>query len=155
MASYVLDTGLLLGYVRGAAFAAYVEKRFAPSKSPNVATISVVSEAELYSLALHRNWAAQKQTALATLLQKIPSTPIHAAAIVHKFAEIDAYNHRKHPTLPPPASGYTLGDNDTWIAATSSVLKATLLTTDHDFDHLHGVFLNVIYIDQRLTLADA
>ena len=48
-----------------------------------------------------------------------------------------------------------MGDNDIWIAATSSVLKAVLLTTDHDFDHLDGVFLKVIYIDQKLTPADA
>jgi len=48
-----------------------------------------------------------------------------------------------------------MGDNDIWIAATASVLKATLLTTDRDFDHLDGVFLRVFYIDQKLTAADA
>ena len=36
-----------------------------------------------------------------------------------------------------------------------AALKAALLTTDHDFDHLDGVFLKVIYIDQKLTPADA
>lgn len=44
-----------------------------------------------------------------------------------------------------------MGKNDLWIAATASVLKATLLTTDHDFDHLHTVFVEVVYIDPKLT----
>ena len=155
MASFVLDTGVLLGYVRGAAFAAYVDKKYAPSQAPNVATMSVVSSAELHSLALRRKWGADKQAALATLLRSVPITPIRQPSLIQKFAEIDAFNHRQHPTLPPLSSGHTMGDNDTWIAATASVLKATLITTDHDFAHLHGVFLNVVFINQSLTPADA
>ncbi len=48
-----------------------------------------------------------------------------------------------------------MGDNDIWVAATASVLNANLLTTDHDFDHLNGIFVNVFYIDQKLSPADA
>ena len=33
--------------------------------------------------------------------------------------------------------------NDLWIAATASVLDASLLTTDSDFEHLHDEFLVV------------
>jgi predicted nucleic acid-binding protein len=44
-----------------------------------------------------------------------------------------------------------MGKNDIWIAATASVLNATLITTDNDFDHLNGVFLPVIYIDPKTT----
>ena len=35
------------------------------------------------------------------------------------------------------------------------VLNAALLAIDHDFDHLSGVFLDVLYIDQNLTASDA
>jgi tRNA(fMet)-specific endonuclease VapC len=155
MATYLLDTGVLMGYVRGAAFAGYVDKKYSPATAPNVATISIVSAAELHSFALHRNWGSQKQNLLAALLRSIPATPIRQPALLHKYAEIDAFNHRKHPTLANPASGHTMGDNDIWIAATASVLNATLLTTDRDFDHLDPAFLKVIYIDQKLTPADA
>jgi len=34
-------------------------------------------------------------------------------------------------------------------------LNADLLVIDHDFDHLDGVFLEVIYIDQKLTATDS
>lgn len=154
MPSYLLDTGILLGYVRGSNFAGYVEKRFAPSKIPNTAMVSVVNEAELYALSLRRRWGQDKQNALEALLRSIPSVAIRHPDILKKFAEIDLFNHRLHPTLAPPTSGHTMGDNDIWIAATASVLRANLLTTDHDFDHLHGAFLTVIYIDQALSPAD-
>jgi predicted nucleic acid-binding protein len=51
-------------------------------------------------------------------------------------------------------SSRNMGKNDIWIAATASVLNATLVTTDADFDHLNGVFLTVAYIDPRLPMAD-
>ena len=48
-----------------------------------------------------------------------------------------------------------MGKNDLWIASTASVLNAALLAIDNDFDHLSSVFLEVIYIDQKLTASDA
>jgi len=48
-----------------------------------------------------------------------------------------------------------MGKNDLWIAATSSILNATLLTTDTGFDHLNSVFLTIFYIDHKLTAGDA
>jgi tRNA(fMet)-specific endonuclease VapC len=155
MASFFLDTGILIGYVRGAAFASYVDQKYAPSRAPNVAMISVATSAELHSMGLRLGWGPQKQAKLSSLLRSLPIIPIRQAAVVQKFAEIDAYNHRQHPTLPPPTSGHTMGDNDIWIAATAAVLNATLITTDHDFDHLNRVFLPVVFIDQKLGPNDA
>lgn len=40
-----------------------------------------------------------------------------------------------------------MGKNDVWIAATASVLDATLITIDTDFDHLDGEFLDPVYVD--------
>ncbi len=36
-----------------------------------------------------------------------------------------------------------MGKNDLWIAATASVLGARLLTTDNDFEHLKGKYLDL------------
>ena len=76
--------------------------------------------------------------------------------IIQRYAEIDAYSLSKDRkrSLPAGQTARVMGKNDLWIAATASVLKATLLTTDHDFDHLEGVFLTIRYIDQRLTVSD-
>ena len=38
-------------------------------------------------------------------------------------------------------SARKMGKNDLWIAATTAVFNATLLSTDNDFSHLNGQFL--------------
>ena len=70
---------------------------------------------------------------------------------------IDSYSQGKNPSipLPPGLTARNMGKNDLWIAATGSVLDATLLTTDDDFNHLNKIFLEVVRIDQTLTGADA
>jgi PIN domain. len=152
MTSYVMDTGILLGYIRGAGYASYVESRFAVSEPPNIALISVITVGEIYSLALQFNWGEDKKKKLNEIIQKIPTIDINSRQILKRYAEIDAYSQGKHASkkLPPSITARNMGKNDIWIAATGSVLKALLLTTDHDFDHLNGVFLEVRYIDPTL-----
>lgn len=57
-------------------------------------------------------------------------------------------------SLPQGQTARQMGKNDLWIAVTASVLRAMLLTTDHDFDHLGTVFVDVVYIDPKLTGSD-
>ncbi len=45
-----------------------------------------------------------------------------------------------------------LGKNDLWIAATAQVTGAAILTTDRDFDPLHGLFLQRDWIDPASRL---
>jgi len=40
-----------------------------------------------------------------------------------------------------------MGKNDLWIAATTHVLNATLVTTDKDFDHLDKIYIKRDYLD--------
>jgi tRNA(fMet)-specific endonuclease VapC len=133
-----------------------VEKKFGPFSPPNIPLISVVSKGEIYSLAIQFGWGATKLQALDEVLSKLPLVDINDERIIREYADIDAYSLGKHAARPLTAgqTARTMGKNDLWIAATASILKATLLTTDHDFDHLDGVFLEVVYIDQKLTLAD-
>lgn len=156
MSAYLLDTGLLLGYIRGAGFAEYAERKFSISQPPNVPLVSIVSKGEIYSLAIQFGWGERKKQDLDQLLRRIPSVDINTDRIIHRYAEIDAYSQGKHPTksLPTGMSSRNMGKNDLWIAATASVLNATLITIDGDFDHLDGIFLNVVRIDQGLTAAD-
>lgn len=43
-----------------------------------------------------------------------------------------------------------MGKNDLWIAATGALLGLTLITTDTDFNHLQGVFLDIRKIELSL-----
>ena len=63
--------------------------------------------------------------------------------IYDRYAEIDAFSQGKLQGRPLPLSARNMGKNDLWIAATTSILGATLLTTDADFEHLDGMFLKV------------
>ena len=156
MSTYLLDTGLLLGHIRGAGYADYAERRYGLSQHPNVALVSVVSKGEIYSLAIQFNWGQQKMHALNSLLRRIPVVDINTDRIVQRYAEIDAYSQGKNRAKPLPTgmSSRNMGKNDLWIAATASVLGAALVTTDTDFYHLNGIFLNVVYIDPRLKTLD-
>jgi predicted nucleic acid-binding protein len=44
-----------------------------------------------------------------------------------------------------------MGKNDIWIAATTQVAEAALITTDKDFSHLDNVFFSVNFIDNLLV----
>ena len=60
MQKFVLDTGIVLGYIRAAGYAEYVEKKYAPFTPPNIPLISVVSKGEIYSLAKQFGWGGGK-----------------------------------------------------------------------------------------------
>lgn len=156
MDKFILDTGIVLGYATAAGYAEYVEKKFELFKPPRIPMMSVVSKGEIYSLAIQRRWGEKKVKVLEELLRKLPVVDINEEQIIQRYSEIDAYSLSKDQLRPLP-KGHTariMGKNDLWIAATASVLKARLLTTDHDFDHLDGIFLDVLYIDPKLTAAD-
>lgn len=149
MARYLLDTGIIVGYLRRASYAEYVDKTYSPFESPNVPAMSIVSVGELLSLAIQFGWGVDKKEELKKHLQKIPHVDIKNESIFSMYAEIDSYSQGKNPSkrLPSGLTSRNMGKNDLWIAATASVINAKLITTDQDFQHLDGNFLAVIYID--------
>jgi predicted nucleic acid-binding protein len=150
---FVLDTGIVLGYATASVYAAHVEKKFNLFSPTTIPLISVVSKGEIYSLAIQRRWGTNKLTILDELLRKLPVVDINAVEIVRRYAEIDAYSLSRHPSKPlrKGQTARQMGKNDLWIAATASILQARLLTTDHDFDHLQGIFVEVVFIDPKLA----
>lgn len=72
MEKLVLDTGIILGYARGASYAEYVEKKFGLFSPPHIPLISVVSKGEIYALAIQCGWGAKKLQTLDELLRKLP-----------------------------------------------------------------------------------
>jgi predicted nucleic acid-binding protein len=152
MARYILDTGVLFGYLRSSTYAEYIERQYSPLSNSNIAAISVVTNAELRSLALQLHWGAKKQQDMHILLRKVPQIDINQETSLQRYAEIDAFSQGKDlsKNLPTGMTARNMGKNDLWIAATASVQSATLITTDKDFDHLNGVFLPVIYVDPKI-----
>jgi len=147
----VLDTNIVLGYLRGAPYAAYIEKTFSPLTPPNIPFQSVASVAELESFVLPLGYGAEKRRRLDELIRRVPLVNIESPCLVDRYAEIDAFRQNKHPKHKRDGqNAFAMSDNDIWIAATASVLQATLLTTDKDFAPLNQVFLDVCVIDAAI-----
>lgn len=68
--------------------------------------------------------------------------------ILNQYAEIDAFSQGTLSENPLGTSARNMGKNDLWIAATTVVTNAALMTSDEDFDHLHDRFFEVIKIEQ-------
>lgn len=105
-----------------------------------------MSIGELRSFVLQRGWGKSRIAALNEFLQQFVVADINAKDVIERYAEIDAFSQGKLKNHPLLTSARNMGKNDLWIAATASVANAKLITTDADFDHLNGKFLDVIRI---------
>lgn len=143
---FVFDTNILLHYIRENKIFKDIENAFAPFTGGHQVFISVVSIGEIKSIARQNNWGERKLHKMMNILSKLIRTDINIESIIEAYAEIDAYSQNKLPTRPLSLTARNMGKNDLRIAATASVLGATLLTTDTDFDHLDGVYLPVAKI---------
>jgi len=140
---YILDTNVLLTYIRKTKYSDQIDETFAPLSIENTSIISVVSVGEIKSLALQNKWGKKKLKTLEVLLSKFIVADINVDEIIDKYAEIDAFSQGKLKGKPTKFTSRNMGKNDLWIAATASVLKTKLLTTDKDFDHLDKSFIDL------------
>lgn len=144
---YILDTNILVHYLRGSELSKLIDERYNPLDSTiNESIISAVSVGELKSLSKINKWGETRMKQIGTLCEDLIITDINAEDLLEAYAEIDAFSQGKHKEKRLHSSARNMGKNDLWIAATAHVLDATLLTTDQDFSHLEGVFVNVKYI---------
>ena len=142
MPGRTLDTNILLAYVRGRELYNKIAAQYALSMSNPAPIISVVSEGELRALALQFVWGEARRRVMERQLSYLTVIPLPFSRIIQIYAEIDDYSRR---------SGMAMGKNDLWIAATASVTGTRLLTTDKDFDHLHGIYLERDWVDPVIT----
>lgn len=135
--AFVLDTNILLHLLRGSELAKKIQEEHLVGTKPTL-IISIVTKAEIKALALKRHYGDRKLKQLESLLSEFLVIPIQAEQLLNCYAEIDAYSQGRHHefNLPLGMSARNMGKNDIWIAATASVTRTTLLTTDKDFDHL-------------------
>jgi tRNA(fMet)-specific endonuclease VapC len=146
---YVLDTNILLFYIRKNQLARWIDQQYAPLSEENDAILCVVSNGELASIALQNDWSDAKKKTIREFTDKLITVDLNDELLTQRYAEIDAYSQGKLKSRKSPFTARNMGKNDLWIAAIASASGATLLTSDKDFDHLHNVFLTVIWIDPK------
>ena len=149
---FLLDTGMLLGFVREAPWALQVREKFDLGDEETMVFTSVICQGELLALAEKNGWGKDRRTRLEEVLDGLPTLDINKKPILNAYALIDAWTHGKPVAspeqTPPPTPAVPMKQNDLWIAATAHETKATLLSTDKGFDHLNNVWISFIYVDQ-------
>ena len=144
---YILDTNILLTYIRKTKYSDQIDKEYAPLSIENTPIISVVSVGEIKSLAIQNKWGKKKLMKLEELLSQFIVADINVETIINKYAEIDAFSQGKLKNKPVDFTSKNMGKNDLWIAATASTLNIKLLTTDKDFTHLNKLFIDLELIE--------
>lgn len=144
--NYVLDTNILLIYLREAQTKALIEETYDPLGSGNNPIISVVTVGEIRSIAKRNYWGARRLEAVEKMMKKLILTDINYEDLIEKYAEIDAFSQGRLKENPLGLSARNMGKNDLWIAATAAITESKLMTTDGDFDHLNGTYLDLIKI---------
>lgn len=153
MNRFLLDTGMLLGFIRGAEWARRAREEFNLGAQEAIVFTSTVCVGELLALAEKFGWGKNKRSRLEEVLSKFPVLDINNEGTLHAYALIDAWTHGHKVGAPnqtsPPKPATPMGQNDLWVAATVHESQAALLTTDKDFAHLDGVWIRFHYVDQK------
>jgi tRNA(fMet)-specific endonuclease VapC len=147
MANYLLDTNIIVIYARNSTLTSKVEQDLPLLTGEHNLVISAVSVGEVKSLAYRNKWGKEKIARLEQLLKQFLVADINAADVFEQYAIIDMFSQGILESPKLTGSARNMGKNDLWIAATASVLQLVLITTDHDFEHLDGHFLEVKKVD--------
>lgn len=153
MQRYLLDTGLLLGFIREAPWALSARESLNLGDPETMVFTSVICKGEILALAEKNGWGSNRRRRLDRLLHQIPSQDISSEKILSAYALIDAWTHGKsvdspHAT-PPPRPAVPMKQNDLWIAATAHASRGTLVSTDDDFEHLDQIWLTFVFVNQE------
>lgn len=105
----LLDSHILLHYVRRDPLSEWVEERYGVLARPAEPPISVVAEGELRALALQFGWGSLKLERTEELLAHLVVVPLEFGGVIEAYARIEDYSRR---------TGRAMGQNDVWIAAT-------------------------------------
>jgi predicted nucleic acid-binding protein len=123
---YLLDTNILMAYIRAGPLGEYVEKRYSLKTMPFKPLVCVVSIGELKAIAVSSAWGPARLKQMDGILQRVVKVEIGQPEVLDAYAV--AVNSRP--------KGLVIPQNDLWIAAATIASRACLLTSDRHFDYL-------------------
>ncbi|MBK6995012.1 MAG: PIN domain-containing protein [Lewinellaceae bacterium] len=145
--NFLWDTNILLHCVRRSVKYNELNQTHNFFASGNQVFLSVITIGEIESIAYQRNWSQAKWNELQLVVGATSLLSIYEE-VIHAYARIDAFSQGKRfgQPLPIGVSARNMGKNDLWLAATAHVGKFIFVTTDLDFNHLDGVFLDLLKV---------
>jgi tRNA(fMet)-specific endonuclease VapC len=114
----IYDTNILFQILRSPGSMENLQARFGSEYIEEY--ISIVTVAEIRSLAVQFCWGNTRLCKMKELLEELPSIDTNTPSVLDLYVEIDCYSKRKHATLVGDFSAIKMGKNDLWIAATAS-----------------------------------
>lgn len=146
----LLDTNVLIAYVREGRLAEAIERRLRLQSGRAEGLVSVISIGESLAFARKNQWTAARQEKLRSLVRtRLAPIDINRVEILDAYADIYDFLHRVRKPAHP------IGENDMWIAATARASGAMLVTMDRHFDHLHPDYIKRLWIDPKDGAPDA
>ncbi len=142
--SIVIDTNVLVAYIRGNRLAEHIENQFGLKKRATKPIICIVSKGEIFKLAEQFGWQQAKRAAMSDLLSDLIIAPIKDEDVVLRYAQISHYLSSLKPSV-------TIQQNDMWIAAIASCIEAHVITTDKDYQRLDGTWIKLHWIDETIV----
>ena len=130
----LFDTNILAHLIRDDPTGQEIKTQYAPYTRDPKPLICSVSEGELRSLALQFLWGGQKLNKMEFALGYFGRVPIEQPDLMQAYAVIDAHSK---------SQGIKMSKNDVWVAASTLIAAARLVTTGEDFDHLSPAFIAV------------
>ena len=154
MSRFLLDTNILLGFIREAPWALRAREDYNLGDRETLVFTSAICRGEMLALAEKNGWGSKRRTHLVQVLNEISTLGIGRRSILNAYARIDAWTHGKPVASPinspPPKPAVSMKQNDLWIAATAHASGATLLSADTHFQHLNKIWLEFVYVSQLL-----
>jgi predicted nucleic acid-binding protein len=142
--TWLLDTGILLHWVRGSTVAQAIDDQFQLRTAGFRPLICEVSLGEIEAFTREKSWGPEKQEKLKLLKKEIVAVDISDPSVIDAYADLSTLARSK---------GWAVfhDKNDLWIAASTRVAGATLLSTDRSaFEPLRdGNHLSVVLVDAK------
>jgi tRNA(fMet)-specific endonuclease VapC len=141
MRKYVLDTNILMAYVRQSTTYTNAENALNLTADDVQLIVSSVSIAEIMVLAQRNGWEMKKTEALTHFFEEtmlIVDVSIGAPELLQAYVNLEIASQKL---------GYKMNKNDLWVAATAKVTNAILVTTNFVFNHFDGQELSVSKIE--------
>jgi len=141
---YLLDTNVLLHWIRGSQVAKNINTQFGLQSSSFRPLVCEVTLGEIAAFAHSSSWSAEKRKKLNELKKKLVAVDISDYRVIEAYAEFSSLSKSS-------ALAIFNDKNDLWIAAAARVSGATLLTTDQTAFRplLDGKHLDVILLDAK------
>ena len=129
---YLLDTPVLLHWLRGKKQAEVIEHYFQLETSPFKPLVCIVSLGEMRAFSRSQNWGAERKKRLDEIEKHLIVIDIRDQRLLDAYADISTLAKK---------SGWSLfhGKNDLWVAAAAKASDSHLLTMDKDFLPLQRV----------------